>query len=95
MGIDSKGVYRGRCTRCSCQDFYTKTIKCRCGHAPTHHEMKYSPVHVSVDGHSPAGEAAGKMTYSKIVSSGTTSANVSKAMFTSNPSQNKGKNVGA
>lgn len=37
MGIDSKGVRRGGCKRCDCKDFYSKSVKCRCGHAPTSH----------------------------------------------------------
>lgn len=86
MGIDSKGVHRGRCTRCECEDFHAKTVKCRCGHAPTHHEIISLRVHVNVDGHSAAGEAAGKMTYSKAVTSDIASANVPKAMIP----QNKG-----
>ena len=49
MGVDSRGVLRGRCTRCDCSDFKkTKSAKCHCGHVPVLHvDRGPSSQHVS------------------------------------------------
>ena len=55
MGIDSRGVLRGRCTRCDCTDFKkTKSTKCHCGHVPVLHvDRGPSSQHVSSTSGSP------------------------------------------
>ena len=65
MGVDSRGVLRGRCTQCNCTDFKIKSVKCHCGHVPTLH-VDLSPssqnfVNVS------SGSPTDKLSYSKAV----------------------------
>ena len=72
MGIDSRGVLRGPCTRCDCTDFSTTSIKCRCGHPPTlHADLSSSSQHlVNVS----SGSTVDKPLYPKAVGNSAVSA---------------------
>ena len=92
MGVDSKGVRRGRCKRCDCTDFRTESIKCHCGHAPTLHIDLSTAGSSQNFGHVSSerqfnhhGSPVDKISYSKIVSSSAaTPVSTSKVMAKNN-----------
>ena len=91
MGIDSKGVRRGRCKRCDCTDFKTESVKCHCGHAPTFH-MDLSSQHFEHMGNDSdrRGSPVNKPPYSKVVANSTVSpASVSDVKKTKSKGQTK------
>ena len=66
MGIDSRGVLRGQCTRCECTDFTTTSVKCHCGHPPTFH-VDLSTSNPSQHSVNVSGSPVDKPSYSKVV----------------------------
>ena len=84
MGLDSKGVFRGSCTRCDCKDFNTQSVRCHCGHPPTHHKA----VTQHVQDNFAADEASAiKKTYSKALQSNSAPASTPKGILSAH---NKG-----
>ena len=39
MGLDKRGVWRGKCKKCKCEEFKEVNVRCECKHVPTAHEV--------------------------------------------------------